>query len=533
MAQTQVQVPYTKNYDFGIGVDLATGSPMGKVVDGVVSGVSNAGGATTSFKISRIHTTSDLESTLGLDVKASGGSGCFAASGRMDFVQNSKIQTSSLFMAITATVELENLSIDEPALTPPAAQIASRDDVFSTRFGNMFVRGMGRGGLFVGVMRINTMNSEDSKSISSELSGSYGAFSAEAKEKFQEIQKKYRSDLSIIVYHEGGPIGLSMGKLEDPNHLYIMLQQWLQAFQDNPAQNAVPYSATIAPIAIANGPIPPNAAEIQLVQDILVISAKQRSMILDGLNLMEFISQNPSRYDFVAPTTLADIVKAFVGYQADLQLVADTATHAINNVKEAMTPAEFARKQGKSYPQGVPPMPMPTQEKGMLDVRAARGEVLANEDPLAVELRNREPAGPSRRGFDIGMGVAEGHTLLGPGKQKFGESMKPAEQNGYFTAVLFSVDRNRNLELATHGAAIAKANPIVAAARTANPSVFFWLGFDIATGIFGDPALNALGRTLTGPGSLGIRDSLSDAGKTGFNASVKLHLGPPPLPRRV
>lgn len=533
MAQTQIEVPYKKNYDFGIGVDLATGSPMGKVVDGIVSGVTNAGGATTSFRISRIHTTSDLEETLGLDVKASGGSGCFSASGRMNFVQSSKIHTSSLFLAITATVELENLSIDEPTITPLAANLSGQNDIFATRFGNMFVRGMGRGGIFVGVMQINTMNAEDSKSISSELSGSYGAFSAEAKEKFDEIQKKYRSELSVIVYHEGGPIGLSMGKLDDPNEMYLMLQHWLKAFQTSPAESAVPFSATIAPIAIANGPIPPNSAQVQHVQDILVICAKQRSLILDGLNLMEFISQNPSRYDFLAPTTPADIVKAFNGYQADLDLVADAASHAINNVNEAMTPAEFAKKEGKPYPQGVPPTPMPAQEKGLLDVLAARGEAIANQDPLSIELRNREPAGPSRRGFDIGMAAAEGHTLPGPNKQKMHDSLRPAEQKGFSTAVSFSIERNRNLERAAVGAVIAKADPVVAAARAANPSVFFWLGFDIATGIFGDPALGAQGNTQTGPNSLAIRDSLSDGGKMGFNASVKLHLGPPPHPRRA
>src|SRR5262249_50215123 len=46
--------------------------------------------------------------------------------------------------------------------------------------------------------------------------------------------------------------------------------------------------------------------------------------------------------------------------------------------------------------------------QGSADVLAARGEVLANEDPLALELRNRAPAGPRRRGFDIGMAAAEG-----------------------------------------------------------------------------------------------------------------------------
>ncbi len=174
------------------------------------------------------------------------------------------------------------------------------------------------------------------------------------------------------------------------------------------------------------------------------------------------------------------------------------------------------------------PKPMLTEQ----DVLAAKGGILAKQDPLAQELRNREPEGPSRRGFDIGMAAAEGQTAPGPGKDKMCASLKPAEQIGFKTAVWFSLERNRNFEFAAVGAAIAKANPVIARARTVNPSVFFWLGFDIATGIFGDPALGARGNTATGPGSLKIRDSLSVEGQKGFNASVKLHLGPPPLPRR-
>ena len=77
---------------------------------------------------------------------------------------------------------------------------------------------------------------------------------------------------------------------------------------------------------------------------------------------------------------------------------------------------------------------------------------------------------------------------------------------------------------AATGAAIAEKDPHVATARTVEADAQYALGFDIATGIFGDPALGAKGNTATGPGSLKIRDSLSAAGQNGFNAAVKLHL---------
>jgi cysteine-rich repeat protein len=162
--------------------------------------------------------------------------------------------------------------------------------------------------------------------------------------------------------------------------------------------------------------------------------------------------------------------------------------------------------------------------RGYIDALTAKGKAIANKDPLAVELRNRQPEGPRRRGFDTGMAAAEGDTLPGPGKQSIHDSLNPAEQEGFDIAVSFSLERNRNADFAARGAAIAKADPKVAKARRVEGDVFYWLGFDIATGIFGDPALGAQGNTATGPGSLEIRDSLSAAGQKGFNASVTFHL---------
>ena len=184
-----------------------------------------------------------------------------------------------------------------------------------------------------------------------------------------------------------------------------------------------------------------------------------------------------------------------------------------------------------------------------LNALAGRGEALANEDPLALELRNLQSEGPARHGFDVGMGIAEGHTLPGPGKDRTCNSLPAGEPDGCRIAVLFSVERNgpvfnRNINLAATGAAIAKEDERVAAARNAEPDssrdrsgpnhVFYRLGFDIATGIFGDPLRGAQGNTLWGPGSQKIRDSLSPAGQRGFNASVKFHLGqdaPPSAPQ--
>jgi len=160
-----------------------------------------------------------------------------------------------------------------------------------------------------------------------------------------------------------------------------------------------------------------------------------------------------------------------------------------------------------------------------LDALAGRGAGLAGLDPLSAELRNRAAEGPARRGFDIGMAAAEGQTQDGSGKQKIRAALSTAEQEGYDVALSFSLQRNANAARAKIGAAIADADTGVAEARAREPDVFYWLGFDIASGIFGDPARGAQGNTATGPGSLAVRNALSPAAQRGFNASVALHLG--------
>ena len=74
-------------------------------------------------------------------------------------------------------------------------------------------------------------------------------------------------------------------------------------------------------------------------------------------------------------------------------------------------------------------------------------------------------------------------------------------------------------------------DPIVAEARRfyrsgprTETDVFYRLGFDIATGIFGDAVLGAQGNTATGPGSMKVRNALSAPARRGFDASVAFHL---------
>ncbi|MBC9030835.1 hypothetical protein IAG41_00370 [Sphingomonas sp. JC676] len=156
------------------------------------------------------------------------------------------------------------------------------------------------------------------------------------------------------------------------------------------------------------------------------------------------------------------------------------------------------------------------------DIPGRAGAVI-KADPMLVALRSYV-AETDRQGFDLGIASSEGQTLWGPGKQKIYDGLSPSGQRGFRTATSFALDRNRNLQLATAGAAIAQADPNLAESRNSDPDPRYWLGFDIAAGIFGDPALGGRGNTQSGPGSLGIREALNPTSQRGFNAAMKLLL---------
>jgi hypothetical protein len=524
MPLVQVQVPHQAGLDFGIGVDSNTTSPMNKVVEGEITGVIGADAAKAGFDISRIQTTHELETALEIDVSAGFGSVAFGAgvADRFSFAKSAKIQNSSLFMRIKAKVVLATHSIDEPALTARAAAMVDNPQNFHARFGDMFVRGIGRGGLFVAALKIETSDEQSMKEISNRLSGSYGAFSADVDVTIKKIQEDFQSDISVFVYHEGGPVELVVNDIGDPAQLFGLLRTWFKSFADQPDQAAVPYFAFLAPTVIANGPLPLNAAEAEHAQDVLVNCARQRSALLDNLNLMDAIIQTPARYVFVPPVTMADIRAASVGFQADLDTVAAAASAAMNHPASARMPAAFASESEpkRQFPQGIRPEPIPSVNAGELNVMAARGQFLAGSDPLLASLREVEPAGLSRLGFDVGLAISEGQTSQGPGKQKFKEDhVRDFDPSAYQRAVDYAVARNANAQVAEKGAAVLAANSAAAAARAKLPLSNQWLGFNIAAGLFGSKADGGLEHIGQGPGSKRIRELLASA-MLGYDAGL-------------
>jgi hypothetical protein len=510
-------VLYQDGMEYGVGLDTPSGKPRNVGVLGVPTTIPNAGGSTVDFELTKIESNEDLQTALGVSASASGGVGLFSASASMDFSESCQVHSNSVFLLVSVKVNLAFAQIRQPKIDPDAGKLLSDGNTarFQDMYGDCFVRGMQTGGRFFAVVEVFTSGKSEQESLSVSLQGSYGLVSGSAGFSSSFSDSISNKQLKITCHHEGGVVPVDPTSLEE-------VEKVASTFAASVEGHAVAYAVLLDKYSILDLPAPPNYIDLQNQMDVLSFCAKQRNSIWTDLNNVKYIFDNLVQFA-VAPGEYDQslLVKYRQALESDLQSVKDAASNAVNNPKDAKLPVLVAQA-----------IELPLRRDTDTDILAAKGEAIANRDPLSIELRNREPAGLSRHGFDIGMAVAETDTEPGPGKQAMHDSLSQSEQIGFSTAVSFSLERNKYVDMAAKGAKIAQANPIVAKARTANPSVFYWLGFDIATGIFGDPALGAQGNTATGPGSLKIRDSLSLDGQSGFNASIKLHLGPPALPRQ-
>ncbi len=189
-------------------------------------------------------------------------------------------------------------------------------------------------------------------------------FSGDAQFKFNEALKKFKTEVFVRMYHEGGPVELQITDPQDPLQLLNNANRFLQSFKDSPDQVARPYFVKLATTTIARGPSPPNAADIQHAQDVILFCAKRRSTILDQLNVLEYILDNPSKYDFTGGGGPDAIRKAAQDVQADLDLVAECASTAMNNPSATTKlPADFAEERGTTFPIAVLPNPMPVRKE--------------------------------------------------------------------------------------------------------------------------------------------------------------------------
>ncbi len=359
-------MPYQEGLDFGLGVDSATGNRRQQGADGtpekVLAGISGGDG---SFSLVRIEDTHELETHLGISAEASGGAGPFSASARFDFAKDSKVQSNSTTLLMMCTKSFGFTQIRKPTLDAEAAKLVATGnaELFAERYGDYFVAGIESGGQFFGIIKIEYASESDKTNISAKVAGSYGLFSAQVSMNLSSAIKDTHSQVTASLYYQGGNVSTAV---KTPDDLFTAKSEW----ESTVLTSAKPYSVLLLPWVVADGPLPPNAADLQHQKDVLVACAKLRSQTLDKLNSIEYVLDSNSQSFFQFKPGDGDrLSKLHADLSLDADIIEQAASFAIDNAKLAVEPETYARtiKAMTDYhihvllPSDLPPLVAGTQ----------------------------------------------------------------------------------------------------------------------------------------------------------------------------
>jgi hypothetical protein len=211
------------------------------------------------------------------------------------------------------------------------------------------------------------------------LSFAYGLqVDADVRVKIAETLKTANARIDARYIFDGGEVKTrvtSSDPLKAIEQLYQAMDEWTDSVQQKPKA----YSVTLAPYFIALGPTPPNIAEIENQRDVLIRCAKLRSQTMDKLNLIDYIldPDHIGEFEFVPPPPDGagpDLPALQANLAGDLNVIAETASFAINNLKEACHPEVFMeRKKGiQDFKFTALPINLPKHTGGVLGLPSIR-----------------------------------------------------------------------------------------------------------------------------------------------------------------
>ncbi len=491
----------------------------------------NANGQIVRTSFNSVTTQESLMESLGVSVSADARYGLFSGGAKLDFAQSHAVNSYSSFIAGRCEVHNATRHGHGFHLTQEAETLVTNGNqkAFKTAFGDMFVRSLKTGGEFYIVARITSASEEHQSKMAASLHAEYNGLAASGsfKASFDTAMKETQSRCEVTVFmSQAGGIG-SQASFTGPDATRIL--ERLSTFPQSVLDHPVGYEAELATYDTI--PIPVLSPEENEDRNIVLADCLAHKLnYLKALSDLQFLlGPNAGTFFGDLPPT-AELANMEKQYRTALN---GLMAHAIKVAKGQMSPPQLFEPNPAPPPLNFKKKPVNTDEK--LDF-ADKGVAVAKLDSMVGTFRELQPIGPRRLGFDIGIGVTGGDTLWGPGKQRVLDSLGFDEQIGFKIAAAFCLGRNNNAVLAATGADIAAADPEVAAVRAREKSGLYWLGFDVATGIMGDPTRGALGHTAMGPGAERIRSTSSqgehvllptDEVTKGFNASVAFHLARP------
>jgi hypothetical protein len=137
-----------------------------------------------------------------------------------------------------------------------------------------------------------------------------------------------------------------------------------------------------------------------------------------------------------------------------------------NSTAASTLEAQCRAQGGDPSPQAEPPKVVgringgpqtPAQASQEL---AGKGSEIVSANMLLAAMRDVEPEGPQRAGFEKGVAIGADQTAWGPGKQEMIDSLPEPERNSAERSAHFIVARNANAKFDHDGVNIAEQEPV-------------------------------------------------------------------------
>ena len=194
------------NIDIGVGFDTLQSKARGECVEVNESKqIVNVTGQEVIFSLKQIEDSLSLNKHLQISASASLKAATFNVSGKANFSQSVKVNSYSIYVLASVFVRNNAYRMRNVKLKPDTYDLyAKNQERFRNRCGDNFISGYITGGEFHSIIEIKTNNQANKRSLSAELSGSYGIFSGSAafKQKLEQIAKK--NQIHVYVMHTGG-----------------------------------------------------------------------------------------------------------------------------------------------------------------------------------------------------------------------------------------------------------------------------------------------------------------------------------------
>jgi hypothetical protein len=303
---------YLPGMDYGVGLNSVGGEILGDAVEvNPATSIEDAGGAVITFKLSRIESIEDLKEELGLSVAAEGSYGCFSASAKFDYATTCNFHAYSLYVLVHVSVtnsfrRMRNVRL-KSAVFDQLKQTGDQDR-FRQQYGDKFVLGIHTGGELFAILEIQTRDASEQQKISAELTAEadslFASFSIAAKfEAATEHVQKNRK-LRIFYYAEGGD-----QKAPIPTTPQALIARAV-GFPAEVKHSGVPYSVLLQSYKALDMPAQPNESDIRNQQLLITTAAKQRDILVEKLNSVDYILTHPEQFEEVNDAKITELNKA-------------------------------------------------------------------------------------------------------------------------------------------------------------------------------------------------------------------------------